>query len=184
MKRQAKKDFFAHPTAEVEAKVGAGSKVWHHAQLRDGAVIGKNCIIAKNVYIEKDVKIGNNVKVQNNVSIYNAEIADDVFIGPSATFTNDLRPRAFIWNPERVAPRTTIKKGASIGANATLLPGITVGEFAMVGAGAVVTKDVPSHGLVFGNPARLHGFVCDCGEKLEKGSCKACGKEFPELKQE
>ncbi len=182
----AKKDFFAHESAFVEAGavVGKGTKIWHNAQLRAGAIVGENCVVGKNAFIDFDVKIGNGVKVQNNSIVYNALVEDNVFIGPAVCFTNDLRPRAFIWDEKRKAACTIVKKGASVGANATLIAGITIGEFAMVGAGAVVTKNVPAHALVFGNPAKLAGFVCDCGTKLKleakenSFSCSACGKQI------
>jgi acetyltransferase-like isoleucine patch superfamily enzyme len=160
--------FYKHPTAIVETdQIGEGTKIWHFVHIRENAKIGKNCNIGKCVYIDKDVEIGNNVKIQNFATIYKGvKIEDDVFIGPSVTFTNDLYPRAFIWSEDRIVP-TLVKRGASIGANATIVCGVTIGEYAMVGAGSVVTKDVPPHGLVYGNPAKLKGFVCYCGRKLK-----------------
>jgi UDP-2-acetamido-3-amino-2,3-dideoxy-glucuronate N-acetyltransferase len=166
---------FIHPTAEVSDKaiIGDNTKIWHHAQVRPGAKIGVNCIIGKGVYIDTDVPIGNNVKIQNYVSVYHGvNVEDGVFIGPHVCFTNDMRPRAI--NPDDspkaasdwVLSETHIKKGAALGANSTIRCGITINEWAMVGSGSVVTRDVPAHGLVFGNPARLHGFVCTCGEKV------------------
>ncbi len=178
-------DYYVHPTAEVsnKARIGKGTKIWHQAQIRENAVIGENCILGKGVYIDLGVKIGSRVKIENYVSVYHGvEIEDDVFIGPSATFTNDKHPRSWLWDESRLC-HTKIKKGASIGANSTIVCGITVGEYAMVAAGAVVTKDVPPHGLVVGVPARLIGFVCECGEKLnEEFKCPSCGREYPELK--
>ncbi len=161
--------YYKHPTAIVESdKIGEGSKIWHFVHIREHAKIGKNCNIGKSVYVDAEVKIGDNVKIQNFVSIYmGVEIEDDVFVGPSVVFTNDMYPRAFIWGEDRIV-RTVVKKGSSIGANSTIICGSTIGEYAMVGAGSVVTKDVPSFGLVFGNPARLRGFVCYCGKKLDK----------------
>jgi UDP-2-acetamido-3-amino-2,3-dideoxy-glucuronate N-acetyltransferase len=164
-----------HPTAEVSenAIIGENSKIWHHAQIRPGARIGKNCTIGKGVYIDSDVPIGDNVKIQNYVSVYHGvTIEDGVFIGPHVCFTNDLRPRAVNadGSPKAmndwVLSKTLVKKGASLGANSTIRCGITIGDWAMVGSGSVVTCDVPTHALVFGNPARLHGFVCTCGEKV------------------
>lgn len=161
--------FFKHPTAVVESDhIGDGTKIWHFAHVREGAKIGRNCIIGKSVYVDADVSIGNNVKIQNFVSIYKGvKIWDDVLIGPSVTFTNDLYPRAFSWSEDKIIP-TAVKKGASIGANSTIVCGVTIGEYAMIGAGSVVTKDVPPFGLVYSNPGDLKGFVCYCGRKLEK----------------
>ena len=160
--------YFKHPTAIVETEeIGEGTKIWHFVHVREMARIGKNCNIGKGVYVDKEVEIGDNVKIQNFVSVYKGvKIEDDVFIGPSVTFTNDLYPRAFIWNEERVVP-TIVKKGATIGANSTIVCGVSIGEYAMVGAGSVVTRDVPPFGLVCGNPAKLRGFVCYCGRKLK-----------------
>ena len=166
-----------HPTAEVSDKIeiGEGSSIWHHAQVREGAKIGINCIIGKGVYVDAGVPIGNNVKIQNYVSVYHGvKLEDGVFVGPHVCFTNDLRPRAV--NPDDslkaaddwVLSETLIKKGAALGANSTIRCGITIGEWAMVGSGSVVTKDIPPHGLVYGNPAQLHGFVCACGMELEE----------------
>lgn len=168
-----------HPTAEVSdrASIGEGTGIWHQCQIRDGASIGRHCILGKGVYVDFDVRIGNNVKVQNYVSIYHGvEIEDGVFIGPHVCFTNDNFPRAV--NPDGSLKsaqdwevgRVLIKRGVALGANATILPKVVVGEWAMVGAGAVVTKDVPAYGLVVGNPARLIGFVCPCGHRLQAGA--------------
>jgi len=170
-----------HPTAEVskKAKIGKGTKIWHFAQVREDSVIGENCILGKGVYIDKGVKIGSKVKIQNFSSIYTGvTIEDDVFIGPGVIFTNDLYPRAF-QNLE--VKKTRVRRGASIGANSTILCGIEIGEYAMVGAGSVVTRNVPPHALVFGNPAKAHGFVCECTGKLKRSNgrmecvkCKKC----------
>ncbi len=177
-----------HETAIVEegAQLGEGTRVWHFAHIRKGAKIGKNTNIGKDVYIDTNVIIGDNCKIQNFASLYNGLIiGDNVFIGPHVCFTNDLYPRASIWNEERLT-KTVVKNGASIGANSTIVAGITIGDSAMIGAGAVVTKDIPNHALVFGNPARIHGFICDCGTKLEKKNkkynmmilvCPTCKKE-------
>ena len=159
---------YKHPTAVVESdEIGEGTRIWHFVHVRGGAKIGKNCNIGKSVYIDVGVEIGNNVKIQNFASIYRGvKIEDDVFIGPSVTFTNDLYPRAFIWSEQKIVP-TVVRRGASIGAGSTILCGITIGEYAMVGAGSVVTRDVSPFALVYGNPAKLRGFVCYCGKKLE-----------------
>lgn len=173
------KEIFVHPTAIVEENViiGEGTKVWVNSQLRRGAHIGENCIISKDTYIDADVRIGNNVKIQNGVSVYHGvTVEDDVFIGPNVAFTNDLFPRAVgDWE----VTETTIKKGASIGANATVVCGHTVGEYAMVGSGSVVASEIPPYALVVGNPARIIGYVCECGTKLETGGiCPSCGKKI------
>lgn len=173
-------DVFVHDTAEVseKASIGRGTKIWNHAQVREEAVVGEDCILSKNVYVDKGVHVGNRVKVQNNVNVYHGvTIEDDVFVGPSVTFTNDLFPRAFSEDWE--VYKTMVKKGASIGANATIVCGHTIGSYAMVGAGSVVTEDVPDHALVTGNPARRRGWVCQCGNRLDHdGKCPVCGREY------
>jgi UDP-2-acetamido-3-amino-2,3-dideoxy-glucuronate N-acetyltransferase len=179
-----RKDVHIHPTAEVSDKavIGEGTRIWHQAQVREGVVLGKNCIVSKGVYVDLDVKVGDNCKLQNGVNVYHGVvIEDDVFVGPSATFTNDLYPRARIWDNGRLV-KTLVKKGASIGANSTIVCGTTIGSYATVGAGSVVTKDVPDHALVYGNPAKVRGWVCECGMKLEGAgqemTCASCGKKF------
>jgi len=173
-------EVFIHPTANVsdQAKIGDGTKVWINSQIREEAEIGKNCIISKDTYIDTGVYIGNGVKVQNGVSVFHGvTIEDDVFVGPNAVFTNDYVPRAF--NTDWNITSTIIKKGASIGANATIICGNIVGEYAMVGAGSVVNKDVPPYSLVVGNPARVLSHICECGHKLDKNFiCTSCGKKI------
>ena len=174
------KDVFIHETAHVspEAKIGAGTKIWINVQIREDAEIGENCIISKDAYIDHAVKIGNGVKVQNSVSIYNGvTIEDEVFVGPNAVFTNDYYPRA--QNPEWQVSPTFIKKGSSLGANCTVVCGHTVNEYAMVGAGSVVTKDVEAYTLVVGNPAKKIGRVCKCGARADNGICEKCGFVLP-----
>lgn len=181
-------DVFIHPKAVVDegADIGEGTRIWHFAHVRGTAKIGKGCNISKDVYIDGDVIIGNNVKIQNGVSVYHGvTIEDDVFCGPHMTFTNDMYPRAVSDNWEIC--KTLVKKGASIGAHATIVCNTTLGEYCMIGSGAVVTKDVPAHGLVVGNPARLVGYVCKCGQPLKdeisrddksiKMQCSKCNDE-------
>ena len=166
-----------HPTAEVSerAAIGEGTSIWHQAQVREAARVGRRCVLGKGVYVDSGVILGSDVKVQNYVSIFHGvTLEDGVFCGPHCVFTNDKSARAI--NPDGslkaasdwdVTP-TLVKRGASIGANAVVICGVTVGEWAMVGAGAVVSRDVPDYGLVWGNPARLRGFVCPCGHRLER----------------
>lgn len=158
-----------HETAIVEeAEIGKGTNIWHFVHVRSGAKIGEKCNIGKGVYIDTNVVIGNNCKIQNFASLYQGlTVYDDVFIGPHVCFTNDLHPRAHIWSEDRLI-NTTVKKGASIGANSTIIAGITIGEYSMIGAGAVVTKDVPDYALVVGNPARVAGTVDKDGNITKK----------------
>lgn len=169
---------FIHPSAHVSAtsKIGEGTKVWINVQIREDVEIGADNIISKDVYIDHAVKIGDRCKIQNSVSIYNGvTIEDEVFVGPNVAFTNDKVPRAF--NTEWKVTPTLVQRGASIGANATVVCGIVIGHYAMVAAGSVVTKTVPSHALVMGNPAKIVGYVCQCGHRLDDhGRCQACGK--------
>lgn len=160
---------FVHPTADVEdgARVGDGTKVWHLAHVRSTAQVGAGCVIGRNVYVDSDVVIGDRVKVQNNVSVYKGvTIEDEVFVGPCAVFTNDFRPRA--QNPDWEITPTLVRRGASIGANATLVCGIEVGSYAMIAAGSVVTRDVAPYQLVAGNPARPKGWVNERGEVVSR----------------
>jgi acetyltransferase-like isoleucine patch superfamily enzyme len=164
-----------HPTADISDKavIGEGTSIWHQAQVRENAHIGENCILGRGVYLDAGVMVGNNVKIQNYVSVYHGvTLEDGVFVGPHVCFTNDLRPRAV--NPDGslksaddwVLSETLVGMGAALGANSTIRCGITIGKWAIIGAGSVVTRDIPDYGLAWGNPARLHGFVCPCGEKL------------------
>ncbi len=174
-------------TAIVKTKsVGKGTKIWQFVVILEGAKIGENCNICSHCFIENDVIIGNNVTIKNGVYIWDGiEIEDNVFIGPNVSFTNDLFPRS--QNPKFVPIKTKIKKGASIGANATIIAGITIGRYSLIGAGSVVTKDVCDFALMYGNPAQLRGYVCRCGEKLvnikdvkfkEKLLCNKCGSKY------
>jgi UDP-2-acetamido-3-amino-2,3-dideoxy-glucuronate N-acetyltransferase len=171
-----------HPTADVSptAEIGHGTRIWHQAQVRENARIGANCIVGKGAYIDFGVQIGDNVKIQNGVFVYHGvTIEEGVFVGPRVCFTNDMFPRAI--NPDGglktdadwEVGTTLVRYGASLGAGAIVLPNVTIGRFALVGAGAVVTKDVPDHGLVLGNPARLVGFVCGCGRRLRERERRA-----------
>jgi UDP-2-acetamido-3-amino-2,3-dideoxy-glucuronate N-acetyltransferase len=177
-------DYFVHPTSVVEegAQIGPNTRIWHFCHVSAPCSIGPDCNIGQNVFIAKNTQIGRNVKIQNNVSVYEGVVLeDDVFCGPSVVFTNVFNPRAFISRMEE--RRTTlVKKGASLGANATIVCGVTIGPFAFIGAGAVVTRDVPGFALVYGNPARRKGWVCRGGERLnlegESGRCRRCGEEY------
>jgi UDP-2-acetamido-3-amino-2,3-dideoxy-glucuronate N-acetyltransferase len=170
-----------HPSAYVDdgAQIGAGTKVWHFCHVNTGAVIGAGCSLGQNVVVMPGVRVGNNVKIQNNVSLYEGvTLEDDVFCGPSCVFTNVINPRSAVSRKHEYRP-TLVKRGASIGANATIICGVTIGEYAFVAAGAVVTKDVPAYALVVGVPGRLSGWACQCGETLPAGLvCGACGKSY------
>lgn len=189
-----------HPTAEVaeDAQIGAGTRIWHQAQVREGAIIGRDCVLGKGVYVDHHVRLGDGVKIQNYVSIYHGvTLEDGVFVGPHACLVTDLHPRAL--TPEGrvkrvgdwVGGKVWVGAGASIGAGAVVLPDVTIGRHAMIGAGAVVTSDVPDYGLVVGNPARVVGYACLCGHRLEQISesapahgepvlyrCGTCGRAY------
>ncbi|MEZ5654152.1 MAG: DapH/DapD/GlmU-related protein [Burkholderiaceae bacterium] len=169
-----------HPSAIVDdgAAIGPGTRVWHFVHVCAGAQIGTGCVLGQNVFIANRVRIGDNVRIQNNVSVYDdVELEDDVFCGPSMVFTNVINPRAHVSRKDEFRP-TRVRRGASIGANATVVCGTTIGEYAFVGAGAVVTHDVPAHALVLGVPARQAGWVCRCGVGLtmHAPTCAACGQ--------
>lgn len=182
-------NYFAHETACIDdgAKIGAGTKIWHFSHVMPDAVIGERCNIGQNVVVSPGCRIGNNVKIQNNVSIYTGVILeDDVFCGPSMVFTNVINPRSHVERKSEYK-RTLVRRGASIGANATVVCGYTLGAYCFVGAGAVVTGDVPDFALIVGNPGRLRGFVCYCGERLPldidpagaaECSCGTCAKYY------
>ena len=163
------KTYFVHESSYVDdgAEIGEGTKIWHFSHIMGGAKIGKNCTLGQNVNVGSRAIIGDGVKIQNNVSVYDdVIIEDDVFCGPSCVFTNVINPRAFIQRKEEYKT-TIIKKGATIGANATIVCGVTIGEYALVGAGSVVTRDIPAYALAYGNPARVHGSVDRDGNKVE-----------------
>lgn len=177
--------YFAHESAYIDepCKIGEGTKIWHFSHIMHNAQIGRDCNIGQNVVISSNVVLGNGVKIQNNVSVYTGVTCeDDVFLGPSCVFTNVINPRSFINRKEEFRP-TIIKKGASIGANVTIICGHTVGRYALIGAGAVVSKDVPDYALLVGNPARIIGYVCACGERLtfndsNTSQCAICAKRY------
>jgi len=173
-----------HPSAFVDdgATIGEGTRIWHFCHVMPGAVIGARCTLGQNVVVMNGTRIGDNVKIQNNVSIYEGVVLeDDVFCGPSMVFTNVINPRSHVSRKTEYR-RTLVRRGATIGANATVLCGTTLGEYCLIGAGAVVTRDVPAHALMTGVPARRTGWVCACGETLEGGgpsfACKACGARY------
>ena len=175
--------FFAHESAIIDAgaKIGPGTRIWHWVHIASSAEIGCNCSLGQNVYVGK-AKIGNNVKIQNNVSVYDAVVLeDDVFCGPSMVFTNVINPRSHVVRKHEYQP-TLVKRGATIGANAVIVCGNTIGSYAMIGAGAVITKDVPDYALVVGNPARRIGWTCQCGVRLEvsdaQARCRACDSNY------
>ena len=174
-------DFFVHESSYVDegAKIGTGSKIWHFSHVMGGAQIGERCVLGQNVNIGGRAVLGDGVKVQNNVSIYDdVIIEDDVFCGPSCVFTNVINPRAFVERKKEYKP-TMIQKGASIGANATIVCGVNLGRYSFVGAGSTVTKNVPDYGMVYGNPAQLHGWICRCGEKLDENlECSSCKNKY------
>ena len=179
-------DFFAHSSSFVDdgAVVGAGTKIWHFSHVMPGAVIGERCNLGQNVVVMSGTRLGNNVKVQNNVSIYEGVVLeDDVFCGPSCVFTNVTNPRSHVSRKAEYR-QTLVRRGATIGANATVECGETVGEYAFIGAGAVVTADVPSYGLMVGVPARRVGWMCQCGVRLRVAAgvaqCEACGTAYRE----
>lgn len=187
-KRKKDKKYFCHPSSVIDKhiSIGKGTKIWHFSHILKGSEIGKNCVIGQNVAIGPEVSIGNNVKIQNNVSVYKGVILeDDVFCGPSCVFTNVYNPRSFIRRIDELRP-TIVKKGATIGANATIVCGNTVGMYAFIGAGAVVTENVPHYALCYGNPARLKGWVCQCGNRLKfnknRAFCRQCNTSYKKVK--
>lgn len=182
-------NFWAHKTAEIQegAVIGNGTKIWQNTQVLKGAQIGKNCVIGHNCFIASRAKLGNGVKIESNTDVWDLVTLEDyIFVGPSVVFTNDLNPRAKY--PKKKYPEygkwfpTLVKEGASIGANATIICGNTIGRWVMVGAGAVVTKNIPDYAIVAGLPAKVIGWICECGNRLEfreeKAVCRVCKKEY------
>ena len=187
-KAGSEKDYYIHESSIVDENVtiGPGTKIWHFCHIQSGSVLGASCSLGQNVYVGNDVRIGNHVKLQNNVSVYQGvELADYVFCGPSMVFTNDLTPRSkYPKGAARFIP-TKVETGASIGANATILCGTTIGKWAMIGAGAVVVKDVPAYALMIGVPACQAGWVCECGYPLPQNLvCKECGRQYQVSRKE
>jgi UDP-2-acetamido-3-amino-2,3-dideoxy-glucuronate N-acetyltransferase len=186
VKQQA---YFVHESACIDepCTIGNGTKIWHFCHLMKEVVIGEHCNFGQNVFVASGCVVGDNVKIQNNVSVYTGVILeDDVFCGPSAVFTNVVNPRSHVARKDDYR-RTLVKRGASIGANATVVCGVTLGRYSFIGAGAVVTRDIPDYAMVYGNPARLRGWMCYCGVKLglgiskdssETADCQACGRRY------
>lgn len=176
---------FVHKSSIVDqpVKIGEGTKIWHFCHIMKGTKIGKNCNLGQNVFIGSDASIGNNVKIQNNVSVYDGVTLEDyVFCGPSMVFTNDPIPRSkYPKEPNKFLP-TLVKEGASIGANATVICGNTIGKHAFIGSGSVITNDIPDYALAYGNPARIHGWMCECGKKLMfkngNATCQLCNSKY------
>ncbi|QEN05631.1 N-acetyltransferase [Thiospirochaeta perfilievii] len=179
-------NYFVHESSYVDegAEIGEGTKIWHFSHIMPKAIIGKKCAIGQNVNIGSKAVIGNGVKIQNNVSVYDDVILEDnVFCGPSCVFTNVINPRAFVERKHEYK-ETRVKEGASIGANATIVCGVTLGKYSLVGAGSTVTKDVKDFSMVYGNPARHKGWVCACGEKLDDSLVCKCGFKYKFNKDE
>jgi len=187
-----KNKFWSHKTVEIEkgAQIGEGTKIWQNCQILKGAKIGENCIIGHNCFIASRAKIGNGVKLESNIDVWDlVSLEDYVFVGPSVVFTNDLNPRAKY--PKSRFPQygkwlpTSVKEGATLGANSTILCGLTIGKWAMIGAGAVVTEDVPEYAIVTGVPAKIMGWICECGTKLKfkggKVTCKICKRKYKKV---
>ncbi|MGC2108141.1 MAG: acyltransferase [Candidatus Korobacteraceae bacterium] len=175
--------YFVHPQALVETgEIGEGTRIWAFAHVMKGAVIGKNCNVGDHAFVESNVVIGDGVTIKNGVAIWDGVLlASNVFVGPNAVFTNDLNPRAEVKKGREQFLLTRVQEGASIGANATIVCGVTIGRYAFIGAGAVVIRDVPDHAMVVGNPARQIGFMCECGERLVDALVCVCGNQFEQI---
>ena len=184
-RRKTGESYFVHPTSIVEepSSIGEGTSIWHFSHIMPRVSIGEGCTLGQNVFVGQNVSLGNNVKIQNNVSVYDGvTLEDDVFCGPSCVFTNVRAPRSHLPQGGRYSA-TLVRKGATIGANATIICGNTIGRYAFIGAGSVVTSDIPDYGLAHGNPARVEGWVCECGTRLDFGDgagakCPRCGAEY------
>jgi UDP-2-acetamido-3-amino-2,3-dideoxy-glucuronate N-acetyltransferase len=190
--RTMESDYFVHESSYVDepCRIGLGTNIWHFSHIMKNCTIGEKCNIGQNVVVSPDVVIGNNVKIQNNVSVYTGcVLEDDVFCGPSMVFTNVINPRSHVIRRDEYRP-TIVRRGASLGANCTIVCGITIGQYAFIGAGSVVTRDVPDYALMHGNPARIRGWMCNCGHKLQftgdqqsrgEATCAACGRLYRRL---
>ena len=180
-------DYFVHESAYIDERceIGKGTKIWHFSHILQNSRIGENCKIGQNVVIGPDVIIGKSCKIQNNVSVYKGvTLEDGIFCGPSMVFTNVYNPRAEIRKMDQVRP-TLVKKGATLGANCTIVCGVTIGRYAFIGAGAVIIKDVSDYALIVGNPGKQIGWMCECGVKLDpEFTCSDCGKKYPGLKNQ
>ncbi len=182
------KKFFVHESSYIDenVEIGEGTKIWHFCHILKNTKIGGNCVLGQNVMVGPDVTIGNKCKIQNNVSIYKGvTLEDEVFCGPSCVFTNVTNPRSAISRMKEIKP-TLVRKGSTIGANATIICGHTIGKYAFIGAGAVVTKDIPDYTLVYGNPVRISGLMCKCGVKLDFNNkkttiCRACNRTYERI---
>ncbi len=177
-------EYYVHESSYVDepCSIGKGTNIWHFSHIMKDSIIGENCNIGQNVVISSGVKLGRGVKIQNNVSVYTGvECEKDVFLGPSCVFTNVINPRSFIERKEEYR-KTLIRQGASIGANATIVCGVVIGKYALIGAGTVVIRDIPDYAITVGNPARIIGYTCKCGNKLEwvkgKGNCPECNNMY------
>lgn len=187
----SEKEYFVHETSFVDedVEIGAGTRIWHFCHIQKGARIGENCSLGQNVNVSNNVRVGKGCKLQNNVSLYEGvELEDYVFCGPSCVFTNDLTPRAKYPKGSAGYKKTLVREGASIGANATVVCGHTVGKWALIGSGAVVTKNVPDYALMLGVPAVIKGWVCECGTQLRfemnEACCPACGRKYRKLQSD
>lgn len=184
------RNYFVHPTSVVgePVEIGEGTRIWHFCHIMAGAKIGRNCVLGQNVFVAAGAILGDNIKVQNNVSVYDGVVLeDDVFCGPSVVFTNVFNPRSFI-SRRKEFRKTWVKKGATLGANATIVCGCTIGQYAFVGAGSVVTRNVPDYALVYGNPSRVMGWMCRCAEEIvfrsSRARCRGCGRRYEKHRME